>query len=445
MGIPLGGGNKRRRSYADYGPRYQNPRDNDPFRIAFYIAAIIGLGWVYFNQEDVTSQEFLPEIGFLAAGEQGGAAIGARPTATPAVTALDLAAQAEEALSQARIEEAIDFYEQAARLDPANPQYPFEVARLSTYLSLIQYGEEREATLQRAFEASQLAILADPDSPLGYAIEGKVADWQGRPEEAVNSITEAISIDDQWGVAYGYLAEAQIDLQRYEQAQESISTALQLSPQSVDVRRDYGYVLENLGDYPGAAIQFESALAIEPNFTPLQFSLALNYFVTGRYNEAVDILLELGALYPQNALLQYQIGIIYETGIGDQNSALEFYEAAVELDDSYARPWVRIGAIEFFRGNWALTTAPLERALASGADSTAIQYQLGLAYAQRGDCPQALPYLQEAYSRAPEDELVQDIVATGYSLCGQAPPDGLIVPDLEANSGEGTVEGEVVQ
>ncbi len=441
MGIPLGGGNKRRRNYADYGPQYRSPRENDPFRIAFYIAAIIGLGWVYFNQEEVTAAGFLPQISLSSDG-QTVAPIGApRPTATPSVTAADLAMQAEQEIDQARLEEAIDLYEQAARLDPANPEYPYEVSRLLIYLSVLQYGEEREATLERAFEASQLAILANPDSPLGYAIEGKVADWQGRPEDALNSITEAIGIDESWGVAHGYLAEAQVDLQRYDQAQESISTALQLSPQSVDVRRDYGYVLESLGDYSSGAIQYESALALEPNFPPIRFSLALNYFVTARYNEAIDILLELGALYPQNALVQYQVGIVYETGIGDQNSALEFYEAAVELDDSYTRPWVRIGAIEFFRGNWALVTAPLERALAGGTDTTAIQYQLGLAYAQRGECTSAVPYLQEAYNRAPEDELVVDIVNTGFSLCGVEGVDGVIpAAPAEGEGGDVPVE-----
>lgn len=440
MGIPLGGGNKRRRNYADYGPQYRNPRENDPFRIAFYIAAIIGLGWLYFNQEEVSTQELLPRIGFSTEEGQGGQIVGARPTATPAVSAGDLVQQAQAALDQARIEEAIDLYEQAARLEPSNPEHPYEVARLSIYLSMLQYGDQREATLERAFEASQLAILANPDSPLGHAIEGKVADWQGRPEDAINSITEAISIDHSWGEAYGYLAEAQIDLQRYEQAQESISIALELAPQSVDVRRDYGYLLENLGDYPSAAIQYESAIAIEPNFSPMRFSLALNYFVSGRYNEAIDILLELAALYPQNALIQYQVGLIYETGIGDQTTALEFYEAAVELDENYGRPWIRIGAIEFFRGNWALTTAPLERALAAGEDSTAIQYQLGLAYAQRGDCPAAIPYLEEAYRRSPEDALVQDVVATGYAVCGETPPDNLAVPDFETETDETTGE-----
>ena len=95
MGIPLGGGGGRR-SYADYGRRPRNPRpQNDPFRIAFYLAVIIGLGWLYLNYNESESLDFLPQINLPGdAGGGEGQLVAPRPTGTPTVNAANLAAQA---------------------------------------------------------------------------------------------------------------------------------------------------------------------------------------------------------------------------------------------------------------------------------------------------------------------------------------------------------------
>jgi len=443
LGIPLGGGGGRR-SYADYGRRNRAPRpQNDPFRIAFYLAVIIGLGWLYFNYNDSESLDFLPQIN-LPGEDSGGnesQIVGPRPTATPAVNASDLANQAQDAYNAGRLEEAIDLYEQAARLDAVEPEYPYQAARLLVYLAAMQYGDTRDASLERAYEHAQMTILADPNSAKVYAIEGKVLDWQGQPEDALNSISEAIAIDDTFAPAYGYLAEAQIDLQRYEQATDTVELGLSIDPQNVDLRRDYGYVLEVLGDYQSAATQYETALRLQPNLNSIKYFLALNYFVSGRYQDSLDVLFELASIYPQNALIPYQIGVVYETGIGDPTQALTYYEDAAELDESYARPWERIGAIEFTRGNWQLVTAPLERALSLGRDTTAMRYQLGLAYAYRGECTAAIEHLVVARDQAEGDEFILDVVNSGFEAC-ENPTDitaGEDIPEQETGNDDNTL------
>lgn len=445
MGIPIGG-RKRRRSYADYRPPAQNPGPrNDPFRIVFYIAVIAGATWAYFNQDTVKArlsdtilplQEFQDDASSQPS-ETGGATEG-EPAGQDATA---LAAEALAAYEAGQIEEAVALYRQAHLMDPNQPEYPYQVARLLLYEAGIQYGQQREQTLLEALEAADQAILADPEGPYGYAIVGKVVNWQGRPEEALNQIQLAIEIEPEFAVAHSYLAESQVDLERWEQSVETIQYALSLDPQNVDIRRDYGYILENLGDWSSAAVQYETALVQAPNLPYLHVALARIYRVLARNNEALDQLFVAATLEPENALIQLELGLTYESYVGDPNTAIEYYNRALELDPEYTAAWVRVGTVRYVQQLYDQAIPAFERSLELGADANSIYYQLGYAYAQQGQCQQAVPRLTEALNRYPEseeNEPIRELVAEAFELCEQPTPtpnpDPTLTPDSSTNS-----------
>ncbi len=412
MGIPLKRG--RRRSYADYKPasRKKGPR-NDPFRILFYLLLIGAFVWVYFNQDFVLSQ-------FASRVEQASAIVGPTPTPTPPPQ--DFADQGEQAYQQGRLDRAIEYYRQAADLEPNNVEYHFQVARLLLFQSAMQYGQRRAATLEEALSAANRTILANPERPEGYAIMGKVLDWQGKPDQASSQILRALEINRNYALGQSYLAEALVDMDRWDQALETINTALELDPNNVDIRRDYGYVLERLGDYAGAATQYEAALMLHPNLPFLRMDLGRAYRVLGRYDEALDQFFAVGTIDPQNALVELELGRTYETYIGNPNSALEHYERAVELDPNFATPWVRIGMIQYLQAGYPQATVAFERALSLGVDDVDVYVQLGLAYANNGQCDSAIRYLTEAQNRSQGDERILDLALSGFELCSQPTP-----------------------
>ena len=83
--------------------------------------------------------------------------------------------------------------------------------------------------------------------------------------EAIDACKRAIELDPTYAEAYAYLAEAYADAQRWGDAVEAAQTALQLDDHSVDVHRNYGYVLEVQGNYWMAVEEYERALEIHPN------------------------------------------------------------------------------------------------------------------------------------------------------------------------------------
>ncbi|GAB4472440.1 MAG: hypothetical protein Kow00124_10490 [Anaerolineae bacterium] len=428
MGISLRDRRRRRRpSYADYRPRRrpQGPR-NDPFRILLYLVLIAGGIWVYFNQEAtlraldaiVNGQETAADV------ESSGSPAGA-PQAVEqpgGQSAQEIAALAEAAYQEGKLTDAIDLYTQAAELEPNNVEYHRQVARLLIFSAAMQYGDRREATLEQAAQAANRAILADPFSPAGYAIQGKVQDWQGNPEAALSTILRALEIDSTYALGQSYYAEALMDLTRWDQALETIRYALELEPNSVDIRRDYAYILESLGDYDSAATQYEAALALHPNLSLLKMALARTYRQVGRYNEALDIFFDVQVLEPNNALVQYEIGRTYETYIGDPNTALEYFDQAVSLDESFATPWVRIGTIRYLQGSYSQAVVAFERALALGVENADVYLQLGMAYANEGRCDLAEGYLLQAQNLSQGDELILDVAQSGFEICAQPTP-----------------------
>lgn len=432
---------RRRRSYADYRPRQRNQGPgNDPLRIILYLILIAGGIWVYLNPELTTDsvrnifagEEISIRLPFLNGGTDGTPDPALITPQPEIMTDRDLAEQASEAVHSGDFETGIDLYRQAAVLAPNNVDYPVEVAHLLLYQSAMAHGETREQLQADAEDAANSAILADPFSPKGYAILGKIQDWQGKPEEALTTLLRAIELDNTYPEGQSYYAEAQLDVERWDQALETIEYALELAPDNVHVRRDYAYILESLADYEGASTQYEAALAIEPNFAFLKMALARTYRQVGRNTEAIDTLFDLQVLYPNNALIQYEIGRTYETYIGDPNTALEYFEAAVNLADDFTSAWLRIGTLRYQQGSYSQAIPALERALEGDAGNPEVYLQLGLSYANQNQCDRAIPYLMQAQQEAPDNEIIQEAALSGFDICQQPTPDPASIPTATA-------------
>jgi tetratricopeptide (TPR) repeat protein len=446
VGIPLKDQRRRirRRSYANYKPPSPNrgPR-NDPFRIVVYIVLIAAGVWAYRNQETVSGWLFEGES--LSERRQAATVADSveRPDAQTAeddAPASNLEAQAEEAYQDGNLPQAIDLYRQAAEANPNNVNNHVQVARLLIYEAGLMTSDNSAAALDEALEAANDAVLVDPYDPAGYAIMGKVYDWQGRPDQASSTILQALDIDEDYALAHSYLAEAFVDLDRWDQAQESIEKALALQPDNVDIRRDYGYVLENLGDYAAAATQYEAALRIHPRLPYLRVALARVYRELGDYDTALNHLFEAQSAAPSNPMVAFEIGRTYETYIGDTNEALSYYERVVDLDESFGGAWQRMGSLRYFNGHYGDAIIAFEQAIALDSMPDDLLYQVGLAYAQEGRCETAQTYLDEAQAAAGENELIAEAIQSGYDICSAPTP---LPSDLTGTPGlTGTPEAE---
>jgi tetratricopeptide (TPR) repeat protein len=119
-----------------------------------------------------------------------------------------------------------------------------------------------------------------------HAIKVLVLDWYANSEwmdaktregtliEAVQSSTQALSLDPGNALALAFKAEVLVDQSNWSAALDVGAQAAQLGPKIMDVHRAYAYVLESNGYYTRAIDEYQAAIDLNTNLPFLYIRLA---------------------------------------------------------------------------------------------------------------------------------------------------------------------------
>jgi len=236
------------------------------------------------------------------------------PTYTPTRTSQSLALEGDAFFEAGLLNQAISAYQEAVNVDPNDAADLAKLARIQAYSSrLLTTDVLRLQRLTDARTSSEKAVALAPDDSNVRAIHAFVLDWNADPaldslraegDQKANALlvaadqegVHALSLDSQDPLALAFYAEILTDEQKWDQASQYIDQALQLGPNIMDVHRVYGYVLESVGDYNQAIVEYQNALKINPNLTFLYISIGKNYRQLAFQS---DILSEQKQLYDQ--------------------------------------------------------------------------------------------------------------------------------------------------
>ena len=365
--------------------------------------------------------------------------------------------------------DAIDTYRLALLEDPDNAQVWSELARIQTYSSsLLPTTQQVKARLQEARQAIDKAIELNPDNSNAHAIRALVLDWSAPYAEdlkerdrllteALDAATRAIQLEPENGMALAFLAEVQLDNQKWSEAERYAERAIQIAPDSMDAHRVYARVLESLGAYRRAIEEYKAAVDINPNLTFLYIQIGVNYrhlenYVTALeyFDMAVKINEQLGIRDP---LPYIAIAKTYSR-TGDFFIASRNAEKALSLDPTQANTYGQLGIIYFKSRNYEYALPALKCAVESCSleenevierlaeenplweiqqvgveslplDSAEIAYFYAvygqtLAYLSRpreNFCPTALPVLRAVAVKFPDDPSLMSIVTGSEQIC----------------------------
>ncbi len=369
------------------------PKSN-PYRVLVLAFLILGGAWLVLslNRGEVQSP------------------FNATPTPTRSPVSYIMAAQAYFAAGKlddpASDQDAIGAYQQAVLIDPGNAQIWVELARIQAYSSSnVSTDQERFGRLQQALTSVEKGVELAPDDSTVMAMYAFVLDWNAssnlvtadekeaylaRAETAAN---RAYLLNPNNALALSYYAEVLLDQQKWDQAKQYATQAVQLAPDSMDAHRVLGLVLESWGYYRDAIDEYLKAVQITPNFTYLYLRIGLGYR---------QLALNAGGTQGQ----------MY-------NSALEYFEKAANINqqlgikDPY--PYIAIAKTYAQQGEFFIAARNAEKALSFDPANADTYGQLGMIYVQARNYETALPALRCAVDgcTATENEIANLFVDNG--------------------------------
>lgn len=222
------------------------------------------------------------------------------PTQVPTRTSISFALEGEIHFTSGNLPLAMEAYKKAVELEPGNTVLWSELARIQAYSSsLLTTDVERRQRMSEALESIDKGLAANPDDSTANAIRAFVLDWSANdaPDEntrqrylteAEQQAVRALQLDNQNVLALAYYAEILVDQQKWLQADQIITQAVERDPSTMDVRRVNAVVKESLGYYSDAVTEYEAAAKINPNLTFLHIYAGANLRQLKQYDRALE-------------------------------------------------------------------------------------------------------------------------------------------------------------
>ena len=421
-------------------------RQTNPYRVLLLFSLILAGVWMLLRVERGQVQPL-----FLA-------------TPTPTRSASSFILEGEAQFDAGSLEAAIGAYQEAVRVDPANAEVWAELARIQTYSSgLLSTDQEQYDRLKEARESIEQAAALDPDDPNVHAMRSFVLDWyaanplveaaerQSSLNEAETAAVRALQLDSENAAALAFFAEILVDQQKWAQAEETIQQAAAIDPDSMDVQRVFGYVMESTRQYRLAIEKYQEAARITPNLTFLYILIGRNFLALEVHNRAlqeferaVQINEQLGVKDPVPYI---EIAKTY-TRDGEFFIAALNAEKAVTFNPYNPNTYGQLATIYNKARNFESAKPAFkcavsgctageneiaERLLGEGVEVKGLpitsgtvgfyylQYASVLAALSRPNqnyCPEALEVQQQVREKYPQDEIFNAIIEENRTICG---------------------------
>jgi len=322
------------------------------------------------------------------------------PTPTPTRAADSYALEGDANFTAGKLDDAILAYQEAVRVDPNNAQTWAKLARIQTYSSaFLITNADKKTRLLEALDSARKAVELAPDDSTAHAILAFTLDWnassafypddlrqvQAFLTEAEQEAVRALQLDNANTLALAFYAEVLLDQQKWSQAEQNITQAIQQDDSLMDVHRVYAYVLETLGQYNLAISEYDKAIAIEPNFTFLYLRAGANYrrlaFEIPNTEAARPVYETSLEYFDKAARINEQIGVndpgpylsIARTysQLGEFFAAARNVQKALEFDPTNADIYGQLGIVYFRSRNYEGSIYSLKCATygCSGEDS----------------------------------------------------------------------------
>ncbi len=312
-------------------------------------------------------------------------------------------------------------YFRSGNLDGAEREWR-ESVRLKPSLLEAQQNlamlELRKGDMRQLEQSASDLLKYAPAAPQGYLARGLVRMKRGEFAGAESDLRRTIELDPRNAMAYTRLGDICLTQQRFAEAENFYEQALAQDPRSPEALQ--GLVTQFLlQKQPVKARQrVEAQVARVPDQSSFQYLLGKTLLADHKTAEAAAALTKALELDPKNLSASLLLGQAQEAS-GQLDQAASAYEHAMQANAGDAQPYVFLGALEEHRGNWQKAQDLYRKALKLQPDQSAAANNLSyLLLEHGGDINDALSLAQIAHDGMPQSPNAADTLAWAYYKMG---------------------------
>jgi len=300
------------------------------------------------------------------------------------------ASRGETAKAAEAFEKALEIYPQYGQAHYALALAYRKLRRPEEARKHFDLGEKHKLEAPPTGDRILTAVRSKTKSPTEYLRAGVELEKQGRLEESVAVHLKVLEIDPQQVQAHINLMSLYWRLGRRKEALEHYRKALAINENLPDCHYDYGVIMYQMGNRAEAKKAFRRAIEINPFYAKAHLNL----------------------------------GVVLEEE-GDIAGAVDQFRKAIENQPGYRLAHFHLGRILANQGKLDAAIRHFEQTLEPEDEQTpGYRYALGIAYARKGDRPEALRWIRAARdgaSRYDQWELLASIDRALKTLQGGRP------------------------
>lgn len=215
---------------------------------------------------------------------------------------------------------------------------------------------------EKALQDLDAGVRDHPDDSATWKDRGGVLVRMGRYEEAIKDLDRAIALDPRRASSYVNRGAAFNSLGRYDRAIRDLDEAIRLDPRNAAAYTNRGRAAFAIGGYERAIEDLGAAVRLDPGGATVRYNRAETYARLGRLDEAVVDYDEAIRLAPGFALAHVGLGNALDT-LGKSDRAIEEYSMALRLAPSDVGIYRNRGDARRSRGDWDGAIADFTRVI----------------------------------------------------------------------------------
>jgi tetratricopeptide (TPR) repeat protein len=206
------------------------------------------------------------------------------------------------------IPEAMRYAQEAARLDPQDPESHWLLANI--YFGTQDRRSSSKESIQKAInELNVLKELTPNDERIFFNLGGAYFELK-EPEKAIEAFEKFQSLSKS-DAGYREIAKYYEQLGNLEKAIEYLNKGLEIQPDSIESLVSLGDIYSRLNKNKDAISVYKNLLSTSDNSAPILKRLATALFETGAYKETIDVLKELETKSRPDRASQLLLGRTY--------------------------------------------------------------------------------------------------------------------------------------